>query len=38
MSYFQEGKIKDVYQENLIEELKKISELIEKYNFVSMVN
>jgi len=38
MASFQEGKIKDVYQENMVEELRKISELIEKYNYVSMVN
>ena len=37
MSYSLEGKIKDVYQENLADELRKISELIEKYNYVAMV-
>lgn len=33
-----EGKIKEVFKHNLNEELKHISELIEQYNYVSMVN
>lgn len=33
-----EGKIKDVYEENIVDEMRKISELIEDYNFISMVN
>lgn len=33
----QEGKIKDVYEENMEDELRKISELIEQYKFISMV-
>jgi hypothetical protein len=37
MSFNQEGKIKDVWEENMIDELRKISELIEHYNYVSMV-
>jgi hypothetical protein len=37
MSNNQDGKIKDVWEENLIDELRKISELIEEYNYVSMV-
>jgi hypothetical protein len=32
-----DGKIIDVYEENLNEEIKKISELIDDYNYVSMV-
>lgn len=38
MSHFFHGKIKDVYQENLVEELRKISELVQKYNYIAMVN
>ena len=37
MSYNQEGRIKDVWEENMIDELRKISELVEDYNYVSMV-
>ncbi len=37
MSQSQDGKIKDVFSDNMEVELKKISELIETYNFVSMV-
>jgi hypothetical protein len=37
MSHFQEGKIKDVFEDNLEEELRKISDLVEEYNFISMV-
>ena len=36
MSHY-EGKIKDVYSDNLEEELRKISHLVEEYNFISMV-
>jgi hypothetical protein len=32
-----DGKIKDVFEDNMIEELRKISELIEDYPYVSMV-
>ncbi len=35
---YQEGRIKDVYEDNLEQELRKISYLLEEYNFVSMVN
>ncbi len=38
MSHFQEGKIKDVFEDNLEEELRKISDLVEEYNFISMVS
>ena len=31
------GQIKDVYADDMISELNKISELIEDYNFISMV-
>jgi CCR4-NOT transcription complex subunit 7/8 len=31
-----QGKIKDVYNENMTDELRKISELIEHYNYISM--
>lgn len=37
MSQHIDGKIKDVYQENLVDELRKISELVETYNYISMV-
>ncbi len=37
MAHSLEGKIKDVYQENLFDELRKISELVEKYNYIAMV-
>jgi hypothetical protein len=37
MSHNYEGKIIDVYEDNLEEELKRISYLVEEYNFVSMV-
>ena len=37
MSNNHEGKIKDVYEENLEDELRKISELVEEYNYISMV-
>jgi hypothetical protein len=37
MSYDKEGKIIDVYEENLLDEIRKISELIEDYPFISMV-
>lgn len=37
MSHSNEGKIIDVYQENMADELRKISELVEKYNYISMV-
>jgi hypothetical protein len=37
MSHNQEGKIKDVWEENMIDELRKISEIVEEYNYVSMV-
>jgi|APCry1669189241_1035207.scaffolds.fasta_scaffold372916_1 hypothetical protein len=37
MSHNQEGRIKDVFEDNLEEELRRISELIEEYNFISMV-
>ena len=37
MSHSQDGKIKDVWEENMVDELRKISELIEDYNYVSMV-
>ena len=37
MSQNQDGKIKDVFSDNMETELKNISELIESYNFVSMV-
>jgi hypothetical protein len=37
MSYSHDGKIKDVFEENLEEELRKISELLEEYNYISMV-
>lgn len=38
MAHSLEGKIKDVYQENMVDELRKISELVEKYNYIAMVN
>ena len=34
---FREGRIKDVYEENIVDEFRKISELIEEFNYVSMV-
>ena len=37
MSQSNEGKIKDVYSDNFESELRKISSLIDEYNFVSMV-
>lgn len=37
MSNNHDGKIKDVYEENLYDELRKISELVEEYNYISMV-
>ena len=37
MSHLQEGKIKDVFEDNLEEELRQISDLVEEYNFISMV-
>jgi hypothetical protein len=37
MSYIGDGKIKDVYEENFVDELRKISELIGEYTFISMV-
>jgi hypothetical protein len=37
MSHNQDGKIKDVWEENMIDEMRKISELIEDYNYISMV-
>jgi hypothetical protein len=33
----QEGKIKDVFEDNMIDELRKISELIDEYPYISMV-
>jgi hypothetical protein len=38
MSHNTEGKIKDVYEYNMEEELRKISLLLDEYNFISMVN
>jgi hypothetical protein len=37
MSHNQDGKIKDVWEDNMIDEIRKISELIEDYNYISMV-
>lgn len=37
MSINQEGRIKDVYEENLIEEIRKMAELIEEFPNISMV-
>lgn len=37
MSHNCEGKIKDVYEDNMEEELRKISQLLDEYNFISMV-
>lgn len=37
MTYYQDGKIKDVNAENLTDELRVISDLLEDYNFISMV-
>jgi hypothetical protein len=37
MSEYQQGKIKDINEENLIDETRRISELLEEFNFVSMV-
>lgn len=37
MTHSQHGKIKDVYEENLQDELRKISELIDEYQIISMV-
>jgi hypothetical protein len=37
MAINHEGKIKDVFEENLDDELRKISELVEEYNYISMV-
>ncbi len=37
MTQMPEGKIKEVFKHNLDEELKNISELIEQYNYISMV-
>jgi hypothetical protein len=37
MSNTQDGKIKDVYEDNLADELRKISELVEEYSYISMV-
>lgn len=31
------GKIKDVWDENMMDELRKISDLIEEYKYISMV-
>ena len=38
MSHNQEGKIKDVWEENMVDELRKISDIVEEYNYVSMVS
>lgn len=32
-----QGKIRDVYNENMVDELRVISELIEEYNYIAMV-
>lgn len=37
MSYYQNGKIKDVNAENLIDELRIISNLLDDYNYIAMV-
>jgi hypothetical protein len=37
MSYCVDGKIKDVFEDNMIDELRKISELVDDYPYVSMV-
>jgi hypothetical protein len=37
MSYNQEGRIRDVFEDNLEDELRKISDLLDEYNFISMV-
>lgn len=34
---FREGRIKDVYEDGVADEFRKISELVEKFNHVSMV-
>jgi hypothetical protein len=37
MTQNHDGKIKDVYEENIEDEIRNISYLIDEYNFVSMV-
>ena len=34
---YKEGRIKDVYEEGIVDEFRKISELVEEFNYVSMV-
>jgi len=38
MSHRNSNKIIDVYNENMIEELRKISDLVEEYNYIAMVS
>ena len=33
-----EGRIKDVYEDGIVDEFRKISELVEEFNYISMVN
>jgi hypothetical protein len=35
---YREGRIKEVYEEGIVDEFRKISELVEEFNYVSMVN
>ena len=34
---YREGRIKDVYEEGIADEFRKISELVEEFNYVSLV-
>jgi|LauGreDrversion4_2_1035121.scaffolds.fasta_scaffold162400_2 hypothetical protein len=34
---YKEGRIKDVYEEGIVDEFRKISELVEEFNYVAMV-
>jgi hypothetical protein len=33
-----QGKIKEVYEDQMIQEILKMSELIERYNYISVVS
>jgi hypothetical protein len=37
MSYFTQRRIIDVYNDNMTDELRKISDLIDDYNYIGMV-
>ncbi len=38
MSQIQDGTIIDVYSDNIDQEMKNISKLVDEYNFIAMVN